>query len=223
VIVNHNAGWLLFDCLRSALAQAAEVVLVDNASDPRRFEPVLARLGAQPRLHVIRAAENRGFAVGCNLGARRATQPLVLLLNPDCVPGPGSLARLCAAIGRQPRTAMVGGLLTYADGREQGGGRRAVPTPWRSFVRAFGLARLSRRWPKLFDEFHLHEQPLPATSISACGPAAAAGRSCSCPTRRSSTSRAAAAGSVRSSWSGTSTRAWSAFTRSTSATSIRPA
>ena len=57
---------------------------------------------------------------------------------------------------------MVGGLLTYADGREQGGGRRAVPTPWRSFVRAFGLARLSHRWPKLFDDFHLHKQPLPA-------------------------------------------------------------
>ncbi|MFM7291332.1 MAG: glycosyltransferase family 2 protein [Planctomycetia bacterium] len=165
VIVNHNAGELLFDCLQSALSQAAEVVLVDNASDPRRFEPVLARLGAQPRLHVIRSAENRGFAAGCNLGAQRSTQPLVLLLNPDCVLGPGTLAQLCAAIGEQPRTALVGGLLTYADGREQGGGRRAVPTPWRSFVRAFGLARLSRRWPKLFDDFHLHQQPLPASPL----------------------------------------------------------
>jgi hypothetical protein len=52
-----------------------------------------------------------------------------------------------------------------ADGIEQGGGRRAVPTPWRSFVRAFGLARLSRRWPKLFNDFHLHRQPLPPGPI----------------------------------------------------------
>ncbi|MFM8804907.1 MAG: glycosyltransferase, partial [Planctomycetia bacterium] len=165
MIVNHNADGLLFDCLRSALAQAAEVVLVDNASDPRRFEPVLAGLGPQPRLHVIRSAKNRGFAAGCNLGTERATQPLVLFLNPDCVLGPGALSRLCAAIGEEPRTALVGGLLTYADGREQGGGRRAVPTPWRSFVRAFGLTRLSGRWPKLFFDFHLHQQPLPSIPL----------------------------------------------------------
>lgn len=161
VIVNHNADAVLIDCLESALAQASEVVLVDNASAPKRFEPLIAGLASHPRLHVIRSTANLGFAAGCNLGVTRSTQPLVLFLNPDCVIGPGSLDRLCAAIRQHPRTAMVGGLLTYADGREQGGGRRAVPTPWRSFVRAFGLARLSHRWPKLFDDFHLHQQPLP--------------------------------------------------------------
>ena len=161
VIVNHNADAVLIDCLESALAQASEVVLVDNASAPKRFEPLIAGLASHPRLHVIRSTANLGFAAGCNLGVSRSTQPLVLFLNPDCVIGPGSLDRLCEAIQQHPRTAMVGGLLTYADGREQGGGRRAVPTPWRSFVRAFGLARLSHRWPKLFDDFHLHKQPLP--------------------------------------------------------------
>jgi hypothetical protein len=61
---------------------------------------------------------------------------------------------------------MAGGLLTFPTGLEQGGGRRAVPTPWRSFVRAFGLARLSKRWPQLFNDFHLHRQPLPEKPIS---------------------------------------------------------
>jgi len=51
--------------------------------------------------------------------------------------------------------------LINSDGTEQGGGRRAVPTPWRSFVRAFGLSRFAHRWPKLFFDFHLHKQPLP--------------------------------------------------------------
>ena len=60
---------------------------------------------------------------------------------------------------------MVGGLLLNPDGTEQGGGRRAVPTPWRSFVRAFGLTRLSNRWPQLFYDYHLHEQPLPSKPI----------------------------------------------------------
>ena len=166
VIVNHNAGGLLFACLESALGQASEVVLVDNASAPDSFEPVIAAFQSHPRLEVIRSAENRGFAAGCNLGAELCTQPFLLFLNPDCMIGPGSLARLCAAIQEHPQAALAGGLLTYADGREQGGGRRAVPTPWRSFVRAFGLARLSKRWPQLFDDFHLHCQPLPQAPIT---------------------------------------------------------
>ncbi len=56
---------------------------------------------------------------------------------------------------------MVGGLLLNQDGSEQAGGRRAVPTPWRSFVRAFGLYRFSAYSPRLFFDFHLHKQPLP--------------------------------------------------------------
>jgi GT2 family glycosyltransferase len=162
VIVNHNAGGLLADCLFSVLPQAREVVVVDNASEPDAFEPWVATFAAHPRLQVIRSAKNLGFAAGCNLGATVATQPLLMFLNPDCVVAPGSLARLSTVLGQHPRAAMAGGLLTYTDGREQGGGRRAVPTPWRSFVRAFGLARFSNRWPGIFDDFHLHLQPLPA-------------------------------------------------------------
>jgi GT2 family glycosyltransferase len=165
VIVNHNAGRLLVDCLHSVLSQAREVVLVDNASDPDGFEPLVASLEGHPRLQVIRSVENRGFAAGCNLGAESSTQPFLLFLNPDCVVAAGAIARLCAALAARPDAALAGGLLTYADGREQGGGRRAVPTPWRSFVRAFGLSRFSRRWPKLFDDFHLHYQPLPSAPI----------------------------------------------------------
>lgn len=45
---------------------------------------------------------------------------------------------------------MVGGYLANPDGSEQGGGRRAIPTPWRAFVRAFGLYRLEKFWPQLF-------------------------------------------------------------------------
>jgi len=32
-------------------------------------------------------------------------------------------------------------------------------------VRAFGLSRLSKRWPRLFSDFHLHEQPLPGHPV----------------------------------------------------------
>jgi hypothetical protein len=62
---------------------------------------------------------------------------------------------------KNSEAGMVGGLLLNQDGTEQAGGRRAVPTPWRSFVRAFGLHRFSAYWPHLFFDFHLHKQPLP--------------------------------------------------------------
>jgi hypothetical protein len=87
-----------------------------------------------------------------------------LFLNPDCHFQPGTVANLLAELQADERVGMVGGLLVNPDGSEQAGGRRAVPTPWRSFVRAFGLHRLAGRWPRLFFDFHLHRQPLPDSS-----------------------------------------------------------
>lgn len=162
VIVNYNAGELLGDCLAAALAQCREVILVDNASAAGPLEAVLGGLVAEDRLAVIRSPLNRGFAAGCNLGLTRAREPIVLFLNPDCILAPGAVATLVAAVRSAPRVGMVGGLLTDTAGREQGGSRRAVPTPWRSFVRAFGLSRFADRWPRLFTDYDLHRRPLPA-------------------------------------------------------------
>ena len=164
VIVNHNAGRLLADCLEAALAQAAEVILVDNASAIGPFEVVAARFATNDRLRIVRSRTNTGFAAGCNRGAALATQPAVLFLNPDCILAPGSLVRLehglsAAGVG------MVGGLLTDVGGREQGGARRSVPTPWRAFVRGFGLGRLSWLAPRLLSDFCLHREPLPERPV----------------------------------------------------------
>ena len=161
VIVNYNAGDLLGDCLAAALAQARQVVLVDNASQPGPLEAVLARFAAEPRLTVVRSPENRGFATGCNVGLAETTEPIILFLNPDCILARSAIPALVAAIRSGPRVGMVGGLLTDEAGREQGGSRRAVPTPWRSFVRAFGLSRLAHRWPRLFADYDLHRRRLP--------------------------------------------------------------
>lgn len=166
VIVNHDAGSVLTECLDSVLGQAREVVLVDNASAPKRFESLIAPFVSHPRLEVVRLDSNTGFAAGCNRGAELATQPFVLFLNPDCFVHASALERLCDALSENPRAAMAGGRLIYPDGSEQGGGRRAVPTPWRSCVRALGLSRLSRWWPKLFDDFYLHFAPLPTGPIA---------------------------------------------------------
>lgn len=161
MIVNHNAGEMLLDCVRSALAQARQVIIVDNDSADSSMEMLAKQFVGEPRLVMHYAGKNLGFAAGCNLGMSFASHTILLFINPDCLLGEGSLRRMTEVLCSDRHIGMVGGFLANLDGSEQGGGRRAVPTPWRSFVRAFGLTRLNGRWPKLFDDFCLHKQPLP--------------------------------------------------------------
>ncbi len=165
VIVNFNAGHVLRDCIQSVLMQARQVVVVDNASEPVGFEATVAPFIGDSRLVIIRSERNLGFAAGCNLGIAACTERTILLLNPDSIVHSGSLPRLSEVLHARPEVGMVGGYLVCPDGSEQGGGRRAVPTPWRSAVRASGLSRLGRRWSK-FNDFYLHLQPLPAGPVA---------------------------------------------------------
>jgi len=145
VVVNHNAGELLLDCVRSACKQALQVIVVDNASTDASLTELENTLPSASRLLVIRRGHNSGFSAGCNIGVKAATGAYILFLNPDCILGADSLRRMLQALEMDPRAGMVGGLLTDPDGSEQAGGRRAMPTPWRSFVHAFGLTRFAGR------------------------------------------------------------------------------
>ena len=165
IIVNYNAGTLLSESVGAALDQAQEVIVVDNASKDGSMELLEANFVGQCRLKLMWLPRNQGFAVACNHGMAAATFDFLLFLNPDCLLGADSLLHMVAALESNSAAGMAGGRLINPDGSEQGGGRRAVPTPWRSFVRAFGLNILSHRWPKLFFDFHLHEQPLPTRAI----------------------------------------------------------
>jgi len=159
VIVNYNAGEFLRRCVDSLLncPLKIEIIIVDNASSDNS----LAFLSELPKIHLVKNATNRGFAAACNQGFKKSSAPILLFLNPDCTFSPGVLNNLLGIMEKDEQIGMVGGLLVNADGTEQAGGRRAIPTPWRSFVRAFGLSRFASRWPRLFYDFHLHKQPLP--------------------------------------------------------------
>jgi GT2 family glycosyltransferase len=165
VIVNFNAIETIVECVRRALTQAREVIVVDNASTDNSMLRLSTRFAGEPRLVLLANRTNLGFSTACNLGADAAREDNLLFLNPDCVLMDGAVRRLMRALRADPLAGMVGGRLVNTDGSEQGGGRRAVPTPWRSFVRAFGLARLANRWPRLFHDFYLHTEPLPDRPI----------------------------------------------------------
>jgi len=163
IVVNCNAGRLLQGSIDSLLncPLAIEIIVIDNASTDGSLET----LPSVPSVQIIRNPANAGFAAACNIGARAASAKFLLFLNPDCYFKPGAMAELLNTMDLDDRAGMVGGLLVNPDGTEQGGGRRAVPTPWRSLVRALGLGRFANRWPKLFFDFHLHKQPLPVQPI----------------------------------------------------------
>lgn len=165
VTVNYNAGLLLADCIKAALKQAQQIIVVDNASSDSSLTELERRLSAEPHLQVISLNKNVGFAAGCNVGLKAASAPFILFLNPDCMLMPDAIGRLLQVMERDSSVGMVGGRLLNLDGSEQGGSRRAIPTPWRSLVRALRLYRLAAYWPNLFFDYQLHHQPLPEKPI----------------------------------------------------------
>ena len=165
VIVNYNAGPLLIHCVHAALEQARQIIVVDNASSDSSVEKLKDNFSQEDHLNLIATGKNSGFAAGCNVGLAASTQPYILFLNPDCILNADSLQRMVQVMESDPHIGMVGGYLINPDGSEQGGGRRAIPTPWRALVRALGLYRLEKYWPQQFFDFHLHHQPLPQAPI----------------------------------------------------------
>lgn len=165
VIVNYNAGSELAECIKETLPQVNELLLVDNASLDSSIEDCALEFANEPMLVILRNHTNLGFAAACNIGFSQARGNFVLFLNPDCRPEADAVSELLRVLKCDTAIGMVGGLLLNPDGSEQVGGRRAVPTPWRSLVQVFGLRRLADHWPNLFSDFDLRKQPLPSYPI----------------------------------------------------------
>lgn len=117
MLVNYRSIDDVAARLASDALTDAEVVVVDNASDPARVEDLCAAHDAIPVL----LPHNRGFAAGVNAGwsAVKDREPLpLLLLNPDAALERPALDALLAAL---PGRDGVGPVLLEAPGRPQVG------------------------------------------------------------------------------------------------------
>lgn len=163
IIVNYNAGALIKACVSSlrTCPNVSKIIIVDNAS----IDNSLVEVEGLSNVFIIQNDRNMGFATACNLGMSQSSANYLLFINPDCSFSSGTLQYILNVLISGDMIGMAGGLLSNQDGSEQAGSRRAIPTPWRSFVRAFGLNRLETRWPRLFFDFFLHQQPLPNQPI----------------------------------------------------------
>jgi GT2 family glycosyltransferase len=151
-IVSWNTAGHLDACLSALPAAlgdlAAEVVVVDNASDDDSAE-VARRHGAT----VVVNDGNLGYAVamnqalaGADAGADDAAPvPWLLALNPDTVPGPGSLQRLAEHLEAHPGAGVLVPRLVDEGGRAQPSAHR-FPGPFVPVVAALstGAVRRSR-------------------------------------------------------------------------------
>lgn len=120
VIATYNSTGHIDACLRSLAAApplvSHEVIVVDNASPDGTAAHVRA---AWPRVRVIDAGGNRGFAAATNIGIRASAGELVLLLNPDTVVPAGAIDTLVQALDATPDTAAVGPRLVDGYGRAE--------------------------------------------------------------------------------------------------------
>ena len=142
VIVTYECRELVRECLRALPASlddvAYQVVAVDNASLDGTAETIRREF---PSVRVIESPANVGFARANNLGIAASGGDLILLLNPDTVPLPGSLAGVVRFLDAAPQVGIAAPRLVYPDGRDQKTAR-AFPTPAAAL---FGRRSLLRR------------------------------------------------------------------------------
>ncbi len=163
VVVDHNTGPLLQDCVRSLLNDGVSRIVVVENGNPHSADDALARLLAErpgAPVTVLRPGRNLGFGAGANRGlatladtAPNGTAPdtapddgppeWVLVSNSDLVVHPGALAGLRAALEARPGWALAGPRILNDDGTVYPSVRR-----FPSFVDAAGHALLALFQPE---------------------------------------------------------------------------
>ncbi len=107
IVVNWNAGQQLRTCVDSIARYGAgwvrQTIVVDNGS----VDGSEGSIEALPKVALIRAGANLGFARACNLGAQHATGEYLLFLNPDAALYADTLPKVMAYM-QAPENAKVG-------------------------------------------------------------------------------------------------------------------
>ncbi|WP_037184441.1 glycosyltransferase family 2 protein [Rhodococcoides fascians] len=155
VIVTYNSAHVIEACLGALVVDSGtaidsdtaieiEVIVYDNASSDETVDVVLERF---PTVHVIRGAENLGFAKAVNRAASVACGHNIMLLNPDAVIDSVSVGVLRDAVP-STRGGVVAPMIEHSSGLVRVVSAGRMPTSWRMFTHYFGLSRLAegREW-----------------------------------------------------------------------------
>jgi N-acetylglucosaminyl-diphospho-decaprenol L-rhamnosyltransferase len=118
IVVNYNSGEFLGLCVESLVGeQIAEIIVVDNASRDHSLQSL------DHRARVIEPGRNLGYGPAANLGARSASEPYLLICNPDLVVRPGAVSALLARMEKDPGLGVCGPMLRDSNGEVYPSGR----------------------------------------------------------------------------------------------------
>ena len=159
VIVSYNTRDMLRDCLNSlpdaTAGLSTEVWVVDNNSPDHSAGMVQDEF---PNVRLVANTENAGFTRANNQALRQVQSRHAVILNPDTVCRPGSLATLVRYLDMHADTGAVGPKLLNSDGSLQPNGSR-FPNPVQDFLVVSEVRRLFRarfeRWSRMREDFDL--------------------------------------------------------------------
>lgn len=106
IIVAYNSNDVILGCLKALDIQTDkrfEVVIVDNGFPNN---PLIALPPLSFPVEIIEPNANLGFASGCNLGAKTAQTPWVIMLNPDTRVAPNWLEQLARSMAAKPEVSV---------------------------------------------------------------------------------------------------------------------
>jgi GT2 family glycosyltransferase len=112
VVVSHDSGAVLHDCLSALAAANIRTILVDNASRDSS-----TAIGESFGAFVIANGRNEGYGRAMNIGIRAVRTPFVLIINPDVTLDHGAIASLRAAAASYPNAAILAPRIVEPDGR----------------------------------------------------------------------------------------------------------
>jgi GT2 family glycosyltransferase len=150
VILNHNSGSMLVDCLDSLFADdlpaSCEIIVPDNASTDDSLERARRKWGE--RILVLDNGGNLGFSWGNNKGIAVARGQYVCLLNPDTIVHRGAFPALLRFLDAHPRAACIGPKVLNRDGTFQLSAKRSIPSPFDAISRALLLSKIFPNSPR---------------------------------------------------------------------------
>ena len=143
VIVSYNVRYYLEQCITSVLRATkhidTEIIVVDNHSKDDTVTCLHQHFGDSLRL--IESQHNLGFARANNMAIRQTESDYVLLLNPDTIVGEDCITSVLDFLDAHPQGGGAGVMMLNADGTVARESRRALPTPWVSFLKMLGFSK----------------------------------------------------------------------------------
>ena len=142
IIVNWNTRELLRECLDSIKKNQPhftyETIVVDNASADGSVAVIK---NEYPGIRILENRVNDGFAAANNHGAKAASAPLLLFLNPDTRVHPGTLAGAVSFMEHHHEAGIMGCRTLNPNGSLQASAF-AFPGKLRLFAYVSGLNRI---------------------------------------------------------------------------------